>query len=79
MTNKITCHHYTFVVLSKLQAFLLYHNLCFTKNPHILQSQKLKIIGHIGKTGMGLTIQNQCNFTKKAQTKTITKSPARPK
>lgn len=50
MTHKsLMCYHYKFVVISKLQAFLLQNNLCFTKNSHILQNLKLKIIGHTGK------------------------------
>lgn len=54
------------------------HNLCFTNNPHILQQQKFKK-GILEKQGEGATIQNQSNFTTKAQTKTAIRSPARPK
>lgn len=49
----INYHHYKFIAFSKLQAFLLKQNLCFTENHHILQNTKLKIIRLIRNKGWG--------------------------
>lgn len=80
MKHKLMCHHYKFVVPSKIQAFLLKQNLCFTKNPHIPQNSKLEINNKAyWKNRDRVDHSKPMQLHKKVQTKTIIRLLTRPR